>query len=63
MSQNRPKNKPGPDRKPVFVRGIQPSTKEWLQSKVDDDSPSIPKVVKKILEEEHRRDKEQKPKR
>ena len=63
MSQNSSKNKPDVNKKPVFVRGIQPSTKEWLESKVDRDSPSVPKVVKKIVEEEHRREKEQKRRR
>ena len=63
MSQNRPKNKPAPNKKPVFVRGILPSTKEWLQGKVDDDAPSLPKVVKRELEEAHRREIEEKRKR
>ena len=63
MSQERTKNKPKVDRKPVFVRGIQPSTKEWLQGKVDDDSPSIPRVVKKIVEDQHRREIEEKRRR
>jgi hypothetical protein len=63
MSQNGAKNKSGNNKKPVFVRGIQPSTKEWLQSKVDPDAPSIPRVVKRIVENEHRREIEQKRKR
>ena len=63
MSQNRPKNKPAVDKKPVFVRGIKPSTKEWLQGRVDDDAPSLPKAVKRELEEAHRRALEEKRKR
>lgn len=59
MSQNGSKNKPVGDKKPVFVRGIRPSTKEWLNTQIDRDAPTIPKVVKRIVEDEHRRQKEQ----
>lgn len=60
MSQKSAKDK---HKKPIFVRGIRPSTKEWLQGKVDRDSPSVPKVVKKIVEDEHRREIERSRKR
>ncbi len=63
MSQNGTKNKSPENKKPVFVRGLQPSTKRWLQRKVNEDQPSIPKVVKKIVEDEHRREIEQRRKR
>ncbi len=64
MSQNGTKNNPTEKKnKPVFVRGIKPSTKEWLDKKVDADAPSIPRVIKRIVEEEHRREIEQKRKR
>lgn len=59
MSQNGPKNKAATDKKPIFVRGVKPSTKEWLQSKINEDAPSVPKVVKNIVEDAHRREKDQ----
>jgi len=46
--------------KPVFVRGLKPSTAKWLREQIDDDNPSLPKVVKKIVEDEHRRKTERK---
>jgi hypothetical protein len=56
MAQNDGKNQSiDKKNKPVFVRGIKPSTKEWLNQQINDDEPSLPKVVKRIVEDEHRR--------
>lgn len=64
MSQNKTKDNPTPDKnKPVFLRGLKPSTREWLQTKKDEDAPTVPRVVKRIVEDEHRREIEQKRKR
>jgi hypothetical protein len=56
MAQNDSKNQSVDKKnKPVFIRGIKPSTKEWLNEQINADEPSLPKVVKRIVEDEHRR--------
>jgi len=55
MAQNDSKNQSVDKKnKPVFVRGIQPSTKRWLEDQKDEDAPTLPKVVKRIVEDVHR---------
>jgi hypothetical protein len=62
MSQNRPKNNPDADKKPVFLRGLKPSTKDWLDKQINRDTPSRPAVVREIVERA-RRDEESRRKR
>lgn len=54
MSQNNEKNHKAPQKKPIFLRGLLPSTQEWIDRQIDKDAPSRPKVVKRILEEQQR---------
>lgn len=55
------KDKKTAKRKGIFVR-IKPGTLDWLRERVNDDEPSVPAVVREIIEEERRR-QTQKPSR
>lgn len=39
----------------VLVRGIKPSTVEWLDRQKNDDEPTKPAVIRRIIEDERRR--------
>lgn len=41
--------------KGIFVRGIKPSTKDWLSQQVNPDDPSVPAVIRKIVEKHKRK--------
>lgn len=38
-----------------FVRGIRPTTADWLRAQVSEDAPSVPAVIRDIVEEKRRK--------
>jgi hypothetical protein len=39
----------------VLVRGLKPSTVDWLEKQKDRDKPTKPAVIREIIEQERRR--------
>lgn len=56
MSQNDKKGQPKKKKyNGVLVRGIKPSTVDWLEKQKNEDKPTKPAVIREIIEQERRR--------
>lgn len=63
MSQSNEKNHKDDNKKPIFLRGLKPSTKKWIDQQINEDEPTRPAVVRRIVEEEKRRQVGDQPRR